>query len=100
MGTHPIFESDFDCLTEWVKNKRPRTNSKSTKKEKNPKKIVKKRKNKDKDSADAFRRSLNDAMDKLVEKTDGFKPVRKDFEKVGIPEKVNTDEVEGLIQNL
>jgi len=18
MGTHPIFESDFDCLTEWV----------------------------------------------------------------------------------
>merc|ERR1711937_5108 len=19
MGTHPIFESDFDCLTEWVK---------------------------------------------------------------------------------
>merc|ERR1711868_116692 len=20
MGTHPIFESDFDCLTEWKKN--------------------------------------------------------------------------------
>ena len=73
---------------------------KINKKEKNQKKIVKKRKNKDKDSADAFRRSLNDAMDKLVEKTDGLKPVRKDFEKVGIPEKVNTDEVEGLIQNL
>jgi len=18
MGTHPIFESDFDCLTEWI----------------------------------------------------------------------------------
>jgi len=22
MGTHPIFESDFDCLTEWMKNER------------------------------------------------------------------------------
>jgi len=21
MGTHPIFESDFDCLTEWDKDK-------------------------------------------------------------------------------
>merc|ERR1711911_159563 len=23
MGTHPIFESDFDCLTEWRKRKLP-----------------------------------------------------------------------------
>merc|ERR1711970_52695 len=22
MGTHPIFEPDFDCLTEWVKNQK------------------------------------------------------------------------------
>ena len=73
---------------------------KINKKQKNPKKIQKKSKTKDKDSADAFRRSLNEAMDKLVEKTDGLKPVKKEFEKVGIPENVNTDEVENLIQNL
>merc|ERR1712189_74799 len=24
MGTHPIFENDFDCLTEWPKPKSPR----------------------------------------------------------------------------
>merc|ERR1711936_97605 len=30
MGTHPIFESDFDCLTDklkWVKERKPVTNT-------------------------------------------------------------------------
>merc|ERR1711962_1297714 len=31
MGTHPIFESDFDCLTEWMKSKLSNTNKTKTK---------------------------------------------------------------------
>jgi len=29
MGTHPIFESDFDCLTEWRDRKMPEIRQKS-----------------------------------------------------------------------
>jgi len=29
MGTHPIFESDFDCLTEMIKNGASRGNRRS-----------------------------------------------------------------------
>merc|ERR1712037_229958 len=28
MGTHPIFESDFDCLTEWLPQKNSKQKSK------------------------------------------------------------------------
>merc|ERR1712130_740 len=30
MGTHPIFESDFDCLTDEIEQKTPRQNRKGT----------------------------------------------------------------------
>merc|ERR1712176_140515 len=30
MGTHPIFESDFDCLTEWLEDSRRSSPSKRT----------------------------------------------------------------------
>jgi len=42
MGTHPIFESDFDCLTELIRN---RTNEKETNRRKNRKQNRRKSKN-------------------------------------------------------
>merc|ERR1712035_7640 len=33
MGTHPIFESDFDCLTEWLEDSRRSSPSKRTPKD-------------------------------------------------------------------
>merc|ERR1711917_144159 len=29
MGTHPIFESDFDCLTEWLKARKVKSQNKT-----------------------------------------------------------------------
>merc|ERR1711990_663733 len=44
MGTHPIFESDFDCLTEWLENcherrKKKKLDKKNERRKKSGKKI-------------------------------------------------------------
>merc|ERR1711962_346989 len=99
MGTHPIFESDFDCLTdiEMGKNK-----FKISKKEKNPKKSKGPRQFKDKEKSEKVRKELNLSMDKLVTMTKGTlqKEKEKTFEKIGLPQTVKTDDIEALIHKL